>query len=44
MTAENAAAAGGGGFNKIMKKHNISVLFGNDTDYFEKFDIWLHNS
>jgi len=28
-------------FNKIMKKHNISILFGNDNDYFEKFDEWL---
>jgi hypothetical protein len=28
-------------FNKIMKKHNISILFGNDSDYFEKFDEWL---
>ena len=28
-------------FNKIMKRHNISILFGNDDDYFEKFDEWL---
>jgi hypothetical protein len=28
-------------FNKIMKRHYISILFGNDDDYFEKFDEWL---
>jgi len=31
-------------FNKIMKRHNISILFGNDDDYFQKFEIWLNLS
>ena len=29
-------------FNKLMKKHNISILFGDDTNYFETFDAWLN--
>ena len=30
--------------NKILIEHKIEVLFGDDEDYFEKFDIWLNNS
>ncbi len=29
-------------FNKLMEKHNISILFGDDTNYFETFDAWLN--
>jgi hypothetical protein len=31
-------------FNKLMKKHNISILFGDDENYFETLNIWLNNS
>ena len=31
-------------FNKLMKKHNISVLFGDDANYFETFDKWFLDS
>lgn len=31
-------------FNKLMKKHNISILFGDDENYFETFDAWFNNS
>ena len=31
-------------FNKLMQKHNIAVLFGDDDNYFETFDIWFNNS
>jgi hypothetical protein len=30
-------------FNKLMKKHNISILFGDDDDYFENLDTWLNH-
>ena len=30
--------------NKILNETNISVLFGDDDNYFETFDIWLNNS
>ena len=30
--------------NKILIEHKIEVLFGDDEDYFETFDIWLNNS
>lgn len=29
-------------FNKLMKKHNITILFGDDENYFETFDKWLN--
>lgn len=28
-------------FNKIMKKHNIPILFGDDDNYFQTFDTWF---
>ena len=28
-------------FNKLMKNHNISILFGDDDNYFETFDMWF---
>jgi hypothetical protein len=31
-------------FNKLMKKHNISILFGDDANYFETLDAWVNNS
>ena len=31
-------------FNKLMKKHNVSILFGDDDNYFETLDAWLNNS
>lgn len=30
--------------NKIFDENNISVLFGDDEDYFETLDEWLNNS
>lgn len=30
--------------NKIFKKHNIVVLFGDDADYFERLDSWINSS
>ena len=30
-------------FNKLMKNHNISILFGDDENYFETFDEWFNN-
>jgi len=27
--------------NKILKKHNIAVLFGDDENYFETLDTWI---
>jgi hypothetical protein len=30
--------------NKIFKKHNIAVLFGDDADYFERLDNWINSS
>lgn len=30
--------------NKIFKKHNIAVLFGDDADYFERLDSWINSS
>lgn len=30
--------------NKILNEHNISVLFGDDANYFESVDEWLNNS
>jgi hypothetical protein len=29
-------------FNKLMKNHNISILFGDDENYFETFDAWFN--
>ncbi len=31
-------------FNKLMKKHNIEILFGDDENYFNTFDVWFNNS
>ena len=31
-------------FNNLMKRHNISVLFGDDDNYFETLDEWINNS
>ena len=31
-------------WNKILNENNIIVLFGDDKDYFETFDIWFNNS
>ena len=31
-------------FNKLMKKHNVSILFGDDETYFERVDEWINNS
>lgn len=31
-------------FNKIMKKHNIPILFGDNENYFETLDTWLSSS
>ena len=31
-------------FNKLMKKHNIAILFGDDETYFERVDEWISNS
>jgi hypothetical protein len=28
-------------FNKLMKKHNIAILFGDDENYFETVDNWI---
>jgi hypothetical protein len=28
-------------FNKLMKRHNIPILFGDDENYFETFDNWF---
>ena len=30
--------------NKIFNEHNITVLFGDDENYFETFDEWFNNS
>jgi hypothetical protein len=30
--------------NIIFCENNISVLFGDDDDYFEKIDEWINNS
>ena len=30
--------------NIIFKETNIAVLFGDDENYFETFDIWFNNS
>jgi len=30
--------------NIIFCENNISVLFGDDDDYFEKLDEWINNS
>jgi hypothetical protein len=30
--------------NKILLENNISILFGDDNDYFEKIDYWINNS
>ena len=30
--------------NAIFSEHNIAVLFGCDTDYFETLDKWINNS
>lgn len=27
--------------NKILREHNIAVLFGDDTNYFETLDNWV---
>jgi len=29
-------------FNKLMKNHNVPILFGDDEDYFETFDAWFN--
>jgi hypothetical protein len=29
-------------FNKLMKRHNVEILFGDDDDYFEKLDMWIN--
>jgi hypothetical protein len=29
-------------FNKLMKNHNIPILFGDDENYFETFDAWFN--
>lgn len=29
--------------NKILDENNINVLFGDNQNYFDKFDIWLNN-
>jgi len=31
-------------FNKLMKKHNITILSGDDETYFETVDLWINNS
>jgi hypothetical protein len=28
---------------QILKEHNISVLFGDDANYFETLDLWIHS-
>lgn len=30
--------------NKILSENNINVLFGDDPNYFETFDMWFNNS
>jgi len=30
--------------NKILNEHNISVLFGDDANYFESVNEWLNSS
>jgi hypothetical protein len=30
--------------NTIFNENNIAVLFGDDENYFETFDIWFNNS
>lgn len=30
--------------NTILDENNIAVLFGDDANYFEKFDTWFNNS
>ncbi len=30
--------------NTIFNEHDISVLFGDDENYFETLDIWFNNS
>jgi hypothetical protein len=30
--------------NTILNENNIDVLFGDDENYFEKFDTWFNNS
>lgn len=30
--------------NKICNENNIAVLFGDDENYFETFDVWFNNS
>ena len=27
---------------KILEENNIPILFGNDANYFEKLDLWIH--
>jgi hypothetical protein len=29
-------------FNKLMKKHNIPILFGDDDNYFDTLDNWFN--
>jgi len=31
-------------FNKLMKKHNIPVLFGDDENYFMQLNLWIFNN
>lgn len=28
----------------ILKEHNIDILFGEDENYFQLFDVWINNS
>ena len=28
--------------NKIFEENDITILFGDDSDYFEKLDIWIN--
>jgi len=30
--------------NKILNENNITVLFGDDENYFETLDNWINNS
>jgi len=30
--------------NTILNENNIKVLFGDDDNYFETFDLWINNS
>jgi len=29
--------------NKIFEENNITILFGDDSDYFEKLDLWINS-